>query len=277
MKNLEDICRCCLKCPAKENLLKFSENISKTRKIFECFETVTQLAIVSGSARICRDCLDQLKISHEFKQKCLENDDKYWKLVKNWKRKEGSGSRDLEVILVKDEVASEEDLEIKEESMEFEAEEIQDFEEANQSMIAKFIPLKGPEFRCRYCDREFKSKGAKRIHRMHEIRVHIIKGHTPIYPEPSEIPALEESLVNDGEFQCRFCSRVFASKNAKRTLRSHEMKVHLMKDSLGTRSEAFKNKCRFCFKVFDSKNARVCLRNHEITVSFLIWRFLERN
>lgn len=249
MKRLEDICRACLKSP--DRMVTFEQNLTKTEKISFCFNFLTSIETSTSEVqvKICQDCLEKLKISFEFKKKCLDNDAKYYNLVRNWSRRGEfvqESDDQVEVILVKNEIDEDEDdiiefdgkpVEIKEEWIEIEEEEVLPLQESKEMETkALFVPIKpGKPLKCRYCGRLFTCKDAKRTHRMHEIRVHIVKGHLPIEPdeeEEDEDEVLAETMIEDPDetisgLKCRFCPKVFDCKDAKRTLKNHELKVNI--------------------------------------------------
>lgn len=79
MSELENTCRACL---AKSNqLLRFDIKMTKTERVFQCFQKLTSITEISRKSKICKKCFKRLKNAFEFKEICLENNDKYWELL----------------------------------------------------------------------------------------------------------------------------------------------------------------------------------------------------
>lgn len=76
MKTVENTCRICLK--TSKRLLSFQDSVSKGKTVFECFEDLKfGIQENQNESKICKHCIDDLKIAHNFKQQCIKNDKKY--------------------------------------------------------------------------------------------------------------------------------------------------------------------------------------------------------
>jgi hypothetical protein len=82
MTDLEKTCRACLQ--HSKDLINFQENLTKSTKVFECFQNLTLIMIKADEkdSKICKKCLKILKIAADFKEQCLRNDDKFRDLVR---------------------------------------------------------------------------------------------------------------------------------------------------------------------------------------------------
>jgi hypothetical protein len=63
-----------------ENLLSFKQKLSDSN-LGVLFSDLTGIKTNHSSESVCNNCSEKLKIAWEFKQLCLENDEKYQKLL----------------------------------------------------------------------------------------------------------------------------------------------------------------------------------------------------
>jgi hypothetical protein len=168
MSSIERICRACLQ--ESPELTSFNENLSKNAKIHRCFENLTTIEIktIEFNSKICKNCLEILKIAYKFKKQCLSNDEEYQKLLNDFK------STRNDVTLWDDQDIKEE-LEPnseKEESYEFSVQvkvEEKDFEYVTVDDEAKEDPIDFERtVKCRWCDYVFDGKRAKELRWKHE-------------------------------------------------------------------------------------------------------------
>lgn len=119
-------------------------------------------------------------------------------------------------------------------------------------------------YRCRFCDRLFETKHARRCVKYHELKVH------------SKEMRLEKSfkatakLEQSQEFSCSFCGRLFTGSGAKRNCKCHELKMHIMREE-GTFN------CAYCPDTLTFDSWADC-NKHEIQVHSEYWKlFAQEN
>lgn len=183
MTDLEQICRACLQ--KSKNLLKFERNLTKSLKILECFENLTGIKIKTSEneSKICLKCFEKLRSASEFRDQCLDNDEKYQELLSNIK-----SSSSKEKIPIKEEIDSSDDdtqyqtlvepqLEIKSEFSEEESDS-DDFEKAfdtKEKVKRKRYERKVHSVSCHFCGRLFEGKYARKCLKAHEMRVSFLR------------------------------------------------------------------------------------------------------
>lgn len=238
MENLENLCRICLE--TSSTTYKFSDNITNIDKVFEYFEDFTKIKIKEINSKICLQCFMNLKFSHEFKQKCLQNNSKYEAMLE---RAESPEYHDE--VVVKQEVVFEPEIlvindvnfdnSVKQEFPEVpepEAEPIQQpilkvkkAKKEKKGKKQKLKDLEGPFF-CSFCGKEYKNYTSLTSH---ERQTHLnwrIFSCDMCGKEFNNKPSMRDHILKHIGVRNFHCSKCPSSFIVKEGLRNHMKYVH---------------------------------------------------
>lgn len=287
MSEVDKTCRACLK--KSKSLFKFQEKMTKSEKIFECFQNLTSIIIKSNEleSKICKKCFQKLKQACAFKEECLKNDDKYRDLLGS-ARISGKAPSELEtpfidfqMVVVKEEDPDSFDSDWTEkpviENKEDQIATTVSIKEEAKPKVQKVKRRKRnnsydfgrkPNIKCQYCGRKY----FKSTIRKHQLRNHLrtfycdFDGATFKRKEALLTHVLGVHIKAEPTFECTYCPKKFLFV---RFLNAHMKSIHLTENEFGDLVEKKPEpkqtvfNCKYCDKVFEGNGAKSKCSSHQ--------------